>query len=475
MQQYWNKTKVICTIGPSCIKPGILKKMILSGMDVARFNFSHGAIEDHISTINTLKSIAEKLKSPVGILQDLPGPKIRIGLLSEDFIEIKKGQKFFLTTNDIIGTQTGVSLNNPLFLNELSKNNIVYLNDGLVKLIVTAKNKNKIMCEVLIGGMIFPKKGVSCPDKVLSFPTVTDYDLKCLEFGVQSEVDFVAVSFVQRAEDILTVKKYLKKKGSFAFVIAKIERKVAFEDIDRIIEVSDGVMVARGDLGIETSLEDVPFLQKKIIGKCNKIGRPVITATQMLESMVNNPQPTRAEVTDIANAIIDGTDALMLSEETAVGRYPVKTLQVMLNIAAKTEDELKFFPKRITFSDAQIDHNLIGAFSQATVNVANYTHAKVIVVPTDNQDSISWLSRLHPHSSIVAITTKENVFKKMILLWGVYPVMIDSFSDLGQTLSSCVRVVKSCGLACSKDKIVIMLTEDNGLFASNIMEVRTIS
>ncbi len=473
MRPYWNKTKVICTIGPACAKRDVLKTMILAGMDIARFNFSHGKPADHISLIKSIKTLAAGLKSPLAILQDLPGPKVRIGPLQDDYVELNEGQRFFLTSKKIIGSAAGVFINNPLFIRQLKKKNIVYLNDGIIKLLVVSKNEDELVCEILAGGRIYPKKGVSCPGKLLDLDPVTDYDLECIKAGIKADVDFIGVSFVQRSGDILKVKNYLKKKGKNIFVIAKIERKVALEDIDQIINVSDAVMVARGDLGIDVSLEEIPFLQKQIIKKCNLLGRPVITATQMLESMVNNLQPTRAEVTDIANAVLDGTDALMLSEETAIGKHPVKCLQVMVKIASKAERELKS-PNVSENSGRQTDESLVEAFSRSAVKVANNIKAKVIIVPTKNANSISWLSRLRPKSVVVGITTEPSTFKKLILFWGVYPVLIKRFSDLQQTLNRCVRLVKSCRLAKKNDNALIMLTEDSLLFASNIMEVRKI-
>lgn len=473
MKQYWNKTKVICTIGPACRHEKIMKNMIISGMDIARFNFSHGQVNEHIALIGALKKLASRLKSPVAILQDLPGPKIRIGRLKNDFVELKEGQRFFLSFREIIGDEYGVSVNSTSFMSELRKKDIVYLNDGLVKLVVISRGRKEVWTEVLTGGRIYPKKGVNCPGRVLRANSVTRYDLKCLKYGIKAGVDFVAVSFVQKADDILKVKKFLNRMGKDIFVIAKIERKVAFLEIDKIIAASDAIMIARGDLGIEAALEEVPFLQKEIITKCNQQGKPVITATQMLESMTNSPQPTRAEVTDVANAIIDGSDALMLSEETAVGKYPQEALKFMLKIAAKTEMKLRHFSKVVDYR-IEDEHELIESFSAAAVNVADRQKAELIVIPTQNASSVSWLSRLRPESTVVGITTKESVYKKLILFWGVYPIMIKKFSGLQQTLNLCVKLAKYYKLAKKGEKIVIMLTKDNFLFSSNIMEVREI-
>jgi pyruvate kinase len=474
MRQYWNNTKVICTIGPACNSREKIKKLILSGMDIARFNFSHGKPEDQVKYIKLVKAIAQELKSPVAILQDLPGPKIRLGELNAESINLIHGQTFTLRSKKIIGNKDEVSVNHPLFVRDLKKHNIVYLNDGLVKLLVVAKSEDKAVCSVLIGGRIYPRKGVSCPNQFLKMSSVTPYDLKCLKYGIEAGVDFIAVSFVQQAKDILKAKNFLSKKGKRISVIAKIERKIAFEDIDNIIKVSDAIMVARGDLGIEADLEDVPFLQKELIQKCNAVGKPVITATQMLESMVISPQPTRAEVTDIANAILDGTDALMLSEETAVGKYPVESLKMMVKIAHKAEKKLGLSDHELNFP-AQEEESLLRAFSRAAVNISNKLKAKAIIAPTHSAKAISWLSRCRPNGIIVGVTTDPNVLKQMILYWGVYPLLMSEFSKLGKTLDDCVALTKKSGLVKKKDNVLIMLTEDNLLFSSNIMEVRRIS
>ena len=473
MKQCWNNTKVICTIGPACNDRKTLKKMVLSGMDVARFNFSHGRPQDHIKQIKTLRTIAGRLKMPVAIMQDLPGPKIRVGGLKDEFIELVEGKPFFLTTRKIIGTREGVSVNYPTFVKGLKKNDTVYLNDGLVKLKVISTAEEKVICSVVSGGRIYPKKGVSCPDRMLNLSPVTPHDLKCLKYGMDAGVDFVAVSFVQRAKDIIKVKNYIKKKGKSSSVIAKFERKAAIDNIDAIIAASDAVMVARGDLGIETDLKEVPFLQKEIIEKCNALGRPVITATQMLESMVSNPQPTRAEVSDIANAVIDGSDALMLSEETAIGKFPLKTLKTMVKIAAKSEEHLKRLLRNVNFITKE-NENLVDSFSRAAVSIADSIRAKAIIVPTNNARGISLLSRRRPQSIVVAITQKESVFRKLILMWGIYPMLVKRFAELEQTLNESIKLVRKNGIVKKNDNVVLVLTEDGLLFSSNIMQVRKI-
>ncbi|MBU1087375.1 MAG: pyruvate kinase [Candidatus Omnitrophica bacterium] len=473
MREYWNSTKVICTIGPACNSRKVIKELILAGMDIARFNFSHGKPADHVKYIKLVKAAAQELKSPVAILQDLPGPKIRLGELTEESIYLNQGQIFTLTSRKVIGTNSEVCVNHSAFIQELKKDNIVYLNDGLVKLQVISTNQEKAVCSVLLGGRIYPRKGVSCPNQFFKMSSVTAYDLKCLKYGIEAGVDFIAVSFVQQAKDIIKAKNYLNKRKKHISVVAKIERKVAFQDIDNIINVSDAIMVARGDLGIEADLEDVPFLQKEIIRKCNAVGKPVITATQMLESMVVSPQPTRAEVTDVANAILDGTDALMLSEETAVGKYPVQTLKMMLKIANRAEKKLCAKQKELSLAESGTE-NLVSAFSRAAVNISNKLNAQAIIAPTHSAKAISWLSRCRPQAMIVGVTTDQNVLKQMIMYWGVYPLLMPKFAKLGKTLDDCIKLTKKNGLVKPKDTVLVMLTEDNQLFLSNIMEVRRI-
>lgn len=473
MRQFWNKTKIICTIGPACAKREVLREMILAGMDVARFNFSHGLPAQHILSINLLKALARDLKSQVAILQDLPGPKIRMGALKEDFIELKKGQKFYLTSKKIIGTGEGVFVNNPLFVKELKKNDCIYLNDGLVKLNVLKKKEERVICEVMVAGRIYPNKGVSSTSFFYKMGAVTPGDFKLIDIGIKAGVDFVAVSFVQSAQDILHVKNYLKKKNKRILVMAKIERKVAFENIDEIIKVSDAIMVARGDLGIQANLEEVPFLQKELIKKCNNFGRPVVTATQMLESMVNNPQPTRAEVSDIANAIIDGSDALMLSEETAIGKFPVSALKMMAKIANQTEKNLKFFLKPQILTPDE-ENNFVKAFSQAAVSISESAKAEVIVIPTEEANSIFWVSQLRPHCTIVGLTTKQEVFKKLILFWGVFPILIKKFHAGKKLFDQCAQLTRNFNLARKNNNVVILKIGGTFAGAPGILELRRI-
>ena len=332
------KTKVVCTIGPATESIEKLTELVNAGMNVMRLNFSHGDFAEHQARVDNLRKVSEKVGRPVAIMQDLCGPKIRIGTFkNENGTVLKEGAMFTLTADEFEGTDDKVHVNYPLLPKEVKVGGTIMLRDGRLQLEVTDINGNDIVCKVIVGGELKGKKGVNVPGANLSISCLTDKDRKDLEFGIKNKVDFVALSFVRKASDILELKEILKKSGSDAHIVAKIETPEAIDVIDEIIEASDAIMVARGDLAIEIPAEEVPLVQKMMIVKCNAVGKPVITATQMLESMIKNPVPTRAEVSDIANAIIDGTDAIMLSEETTLGDFPVQAVSMMTKIALRVE------------------------------------------------------------------------------------------------------------------------------------------
>ena len=333
------KTKIVCTIGPASESPHILEALIQAGMNVARLNFSHGTQEEHLKKIQTLRKIADQRKQPVAILQDLAGPKIRVGKVKEGGVELKQGEKFLLTGREILGDEREVSVSYPSLPEEVRPGDTILLADGTIALEVLGSDGKDIECRVVMGGMLTSQKGVNFPTRSILASAFTEKDREDLLFGIRHGVDLVSLSYVRNREDIETVKSLLKRESTPLPVIAKIERKEVLDHIDEILLASDGIMVARGDLGVETPLERVPLLQKMLIQKANAFGKPVITATQMLKSMVDHSTPTRAEVTDVVNAIYDGTDAVMLSEETAVGRFPVEAVQMMGKIALAAEEE----------------------------------------------------------------------------------------------------------------------------------------
>ncbi|MEI7590904.1 MAG: pyruvate kinase, partial [Deltaproteobacteria bacterium] len=336
------RTKIICTIGPSTNSPAQIEKLILSGMDVARLNFSHGNHKEHGNCINTIRKIGKKLRLPIAIMQDLPGPKNRIGKFAEGMIELKKDDIFTITDKKVLGDKSKVSVSVPHLSQRVNVGDDIFLNDGTMKLKVLDTTSTDIKCQVMVGGMLGSEKGINIPNVETDISALTDDDWKHLDFGVEQKVDFVALSFVSSADDIIKVREFIHSKNANIGIIAKIERNTALDNLDEIIDCADGIMVARGDLGLEIPIQRVPIVQKNIINKCNLLGKPVIVATQMLESMVNSPTPNRPEVTDIANAIFDGADALMLSEETAIGSYPIEAVSMMFKIIMETEAALPY-------------------------------------------------------------------------------------------------------------------------------------
>ncbi|MFQ5957324.1 MAG: pyruvate kinase, partial [Candidatus Brocadiales bacterium] len=338
------KTKIVCTIGPSSSSPNVLREMVLAGMDVARFNFSHGSPEEHEKAIARLRHISKALNRPVAVMQDLPGPKIRTGEMGPGSVVLKKRDSLVITGKDVQGGPDRFSVNYPGFIKKIRPGAVMLIDDGAIRLKVTAVDgsRKEVRCRVLEGGLLKTHKGVNLPDTDLDLDALTEDDKKYITSGLALGVDMIALSFVGNARDIYTTRQFIIAKGGNVPIIAKIERRQALDNLEDILEAADGVMVARGDLGVETELEEVPLIQKRLIQSCVVMGKPVITATQMLESMVNNPSPTRAEVADVANAVLDGTDALMLSGETAMGRFPVESVRMMAEIAYRAEETIEY-------------------------------------------------------------------------------------------------------------------------------------
>lgn len=422
------KTKIVCTIGPASQKEEVLSKLIKSGMNVARINFSHGEYSDHQEKIDSVRRLSKKFNVPIAVLQDLCGPKIRIGDLKDGKIVLKEGQTFILTTKHIIGDSEKVFVNFASLHNEVKPGQEISIDDGKKHLQVVEVKGNDIVCKVLAGGELTGRKGVNVPGANLSISSLTEKDKKDIEFGILNKVDFVALSFVRKPEDIEDLRKILRNSGSDSAIIAKIETAEAVSNLDKIIEVSDGVMVARGDLAIETPAENVPLLQKEIIKKCNALGKPVITATQMLESMIESPVPTRAEVSDVANAILDGTDAVMLSAESAMGKYPVEAVKVMTRVALNMEKNhmkgpnLKQGEKYPDFYDGVAD-----SISDEIVDLAQSVKAKFIVALTNSGFTARLISRYKPAQLILALTPDERTMNKLTLSFGCHPVLINKF------------------------------------------------
>ncbi len=446
------KTKIVCTIGPATETHASLESLLRAGMNVMRLNFSHGDFKEHQLRVNHLRKAMETTGIPAAILQDLAGPKIRIGMFKTEAVTLKVGAKFTITTDKVEGDETRVSVNYPNFAREVKKGHIVFLHDGRKKLEVLDVKGNDVICKVLVGGEIKGKRGVNLPDSDLSISALTEKDRTDLEFGVKNKVDFFALSFVRRPEDITELRDILNAKKSKAKIIAKIETPQALANIDGILDLVDGIMVARGDLAIEIPAEKVPAAQKMLIRKCNERGLPVITATQMLESMIKAPVPTRAEVSDVANAILDGSDAVMLSEETTLGDFPVEAVTVMSKVAAETERELlgeQFFAP-------ETDVETVGdAVTSSVVDIADRVDAKYLVSFTEGGRSARLISRHKPEQHIFVFTPNEVTFRQSILSWGTTPVMMKKTTDFNEV----VKVVRDHflknKLAAKGDKVVL--------------------
>lgn len=468
----FKKTKIVATIGPNSSSERLMTAMAKAGMNVVRLNFSHGDHAEHEAYIKTARAVSAKIKRPIAIIQDLSGPKIRIGDFYKNSIVLKKGGVFTLTTKKITGDETKVFVDYPRLPREVKKGGIIMLNDGKEKLQVIRVAKNAITCKVLTGGEIKGRRGINVPDARLSLRSITDKDKKDLAFGLKQKVDFVAFSFVRRPEDVDELRAYIKKAKSDASIIAKIETREAIENIDEIIERADGIMIARGDLAIEVPAQDVPVLQKMIIAKCNAAGKPVITATQMLESMIKSPTPTRAEVSDIANSILDGTDAVMLSEETALGDYPAETVATMASVARRTEE----MPRKIVLPiDKEKMRGIADSITAAVVKTARAVDAKVIVALTESGFTARMISRWKPSQPIMVMTPNERTRVKLALSYGCIPISIQVFKYVGQVTDEVKRLVRIKSLAKKGDRVVIAAGVPFGRAGStNMLLVRTL-
>ena len=452
MQTSYRRTKIVATIGPASSSPEMIRQLIEAGMDVARLNFSHGKYEDHAEVIKSLRKISDELNKPVTILQDLQGPKIRVGLLPGGKIDIAKGEIIYLLPQEEYKSAPGtIPIDYPYVAEEAKPGMRVLLADGLFELEVTEIRGNDVLCRVVEGGCLTDHKGVNFPNLNLRLPSLTEKDLRDLEFGLSQDVDWVSLSFVRSAEDIITLRDLIAGKGYVKPIIAKIEKPQAIDHLEEIISVVTGIMVARGDLGVEMSPDKVPMLQKRIIELCNRSGKTVITATQMLESMIHEPRPTRAEASDVANAIIDGTDAIMLSGETAMGDYPVKAVEMMAKIAMDVEAKIQFK----TYPPA--GHSDIIALSRAANQMEDVVNPKCIVVLTTSGRSAQFIAAERPNAPVFALTTHLRVYHALNLLWGIRPIFIE---DHPNTFEEMVIMAEqnllARNLAATGDKILLI-------------------
>lgn len=450
------KTKIVCTIGPASESEEVLEGLIKNGLNVARLNFSHGSYEEHKKRIDTIKKVRNKLDLPIGIMLDTKGPEIRTGKFKDGSVDLEEGQKFVLTTRDLIGDNTVGSITYDNLSNDVKVGDTILIDDGLIELeVIDIIEKTDIKCIVKNNGTVKDHKGINVPGVKTSLPAVTDKDIQDIKFGIENGIDFIAASFIRKAEDILDIRKILEENGANGIqIIAKIENHEGVDNIDKIIQVADGIMVARGDLGVEIFTEDIPIIQKSIIKKCNEVGKPVITATQMLDSMIRNPRPTRAEVTDVANAIIDGTDAIMLSGETAAGKYPIEAVKVMHNIATRTEEYLDY-GQILKIKSLGKEITTTNAISRATCNTAQDLGASAIVTATSSGYTARAVSKFRPKAPIIAATTSKDVMRKLSLIWGVYPVLSSNSDSTDEVIDLSIHSAMEKGYVNEGDLIVI--------------------
>ena len=437
------KTKVVCTMGPNTNDRELLKKLIENGMDAARFNFSHGDHEEQKSRMDLLKELRQELNTNTAILLDTKGPEIRTGVLKGGKrIMLKAGEQFTLTTEEIEGDESKVSITYEGLVQDVDAGRVILIDDGLIELKVVGKSEKEIFCEVINGGELGERKGVNVPNVAVRLPAITEKDKDDIRFGVEQGIDFIAASFVRNAECVLEIKAYLKELGApYVPIIAKVENAEGIKNIDEIIRAADGVMVARGDLGVEIPAEEVPYLQKMIIQKCNMNFKTVITATQMLDSMMRNPRPTRAEVTDVANAVYDGTDAVMLSGETAQGKYPLEALQMMVHIIQNTEQHLDY-EGMLEKTGGHLKSGVSSAIGYSSVLAASNLNAKCIITPSVSGATARVVSNLRPRQVILGVTPNERTLRRMSIYWGVKPIKSQAFNTTDDICDGAIELAK---------------------------------
>lgn len=449
------KTKIVCTIGPSSESLENIKKLIMAGMNVARLNFSHGDFEEHGNRIKNIRQAREELGKSIAILLDTKGPEIRTGKLKEEPIELVQDEFITLTTEEILGDKDRISITYKDLPQDVEVGSTILIDDGLIGLTVVDIQGTEIKCRIVNGGTIKSKKGVNVPGVNISLPGITEKDANDIKFGIEQGIDFIAASFVRKASDVLEIRKLLEENNATHIqIISKIENQQGVDNLDEILEVSDGLMVARGDLGVEIPAEDVPLAQKRMIEKCNRVGKPVITATQMLDSMQRNPRPTRAEASDVANAIFDGTDAIMLSGETAAGKYPVESVLTMARIAEKAESALEYREIFIKQSNAQ-QTTVTEAISQAVANSALELNAKAIITSTETGYTARMVSKYRPKAPIIAVTTEDQTLRRLALNWGVTPVKGNIASTTDEMFDKAMKGGLDSGLVKDGDLVVI--------------------
>ena len=461
------KTKIVCTLGPVSENEETLRELIKNGLNVCRLNFSHGSHEEHKGRMDLVKKLREELNMPTAILLDTKGPEIRTGKFDAPEVLLEEGQTFTITMKDVMGNKEMCTVSYKGLANDVKTGDTILIDDGLVGLTVKEVNGDDIVCEVQNSGIVKNHKGVNVPGVKVNLPAITEKDRSDIEFGIEQGIDFIAASFVRKVSDVLDIREILEENNATHIkIISKIENQEGVDNLDEIIEVSDGIMVARGDLGVEIPTEEIPVVQKLMIKKCNEAGKPVITATQMLDSMIRNPRPTRAEVTDVANAIYDGTDAIMLSGETAAGKYPVEAVKTMATIAKRAEETMRNRRTKINKSK-----NVTDAISYATCTTAMDLDARAILSSTASGHTARMVSKFRPDCPIIATTSDESVRRQLSLTWGVLPVMRNKSANTDQVIVNSIEAAKTAEYVNENDIVVITA---GGSETTNLIKVETV-
>lgn len=471
------RTKIVCTIGPSSQDKEVLKKLIEEGLDVCRLNFSHGTHEEHQAKINTIKELREEMNLSIAIMLDTKGPEIRLGNFKDNMtVTLKDNDKFILTTREVEGDENIVSVSYKGLPQDLKVGSKVLIDDGLVGCVVDEIDGTEIKLTVESGGIISSHKGVNVPNADIKLPALTEKDKEDLKFGIKNDVDFIAASFIRTKDDVLEIRKVLEENGNYDIrIISKIESRQGLANIDEIIEVSDGIMVARGDLGVEIATEEVPIAQKNIIKKCNLKSKPVITATQMLDSMIRNPRPTRAETTDVANAVLDGTSAVMLSGESASGKYPVEAVKTMRKIVEVAEDSINY-NDLLTKLINEMSNTTTNAIGKSTCTIARDLGAKAILTATTSGYTTRAISKFRPEAEIIATTTSQKVRRQLSLEWGIKSILVDNYTNTDQVIENSVTRALEEKLVSPGDIVIITAGVPVGLAGStNLIKVQTIA
>ncbi len=447
------KTKIVATIGPATEDEATMTALVQAGMNVARLNFSHQTHDIHLARLHTARTVSRTLGVPLTVLQDLAGPKIRIGDIQPETIELVTGDTITITTQDCVGSKERLCVNYPTLHQELKSGSVVFIRDGRIKLDVLSISGHDLLCKIIVGGEIKGRKGVNLPGAYLKISALTDKDRKDVQWGVDNDVDFMALSFVRNANDVHELRELIRASGKDIKIMSKIETQEAIDNIDEIVQASDAIMIARGDLAIEVPAEHVPVLQKQIIRKCNKLGKPVVVATQMLESMISSPVPTRAEVNDVANAILDGADAIMLSEETTLGKHPEKAVEVMQKVALHTEEHFPY--EEILRRHHLAFKDVTDSVGYAVVNTAHELNASAIIALTMSGYTARMISRYKPKRPVLVITPDVKTYNRMALKWNCYPMMTEKLNGLNETIERAKRLACDHGFAKQGETVVI--------------------